>query len=90
MNEGMIFILECISMVLIMVAILGSLYIKLFVVNELDRLRDKTSHLSSEVEQLKAKQRVYEKRLHQAAHPEHIVFHCAPPQKKNEVEFGGF
>lgn len=89
MIDSMVFMLEIIDMVLIMAAVIGAAYIKLFVVNELDELHGKVEHLAAENEQLKAKQRVYEKRLIKMHTPEEIVFKHEYSER-NSPTYGGF
>lgn len=89
MTESIIFMLEIIDMVLIMATVLGAVYIKVFIVNELDLLRKNVGHLAADNEQLKAKQRVYEKRLIKMTTPEEIVFKHEYSER-NAPEFGRF
>lgn len=89
MTNKIVFMLEIICMILVMVAILGSLYIKLFIMPELERLREGNEHLAAELVQLQARQKVYEKRLMKVQVPEKVVF-LNGSKKSSDVKFGGF
>ena len=90
MTDSIIFMLEIIDMVLVMATVLGAVYIKIFVVNELDLLKKNVGYLAAENEQLKAKQKVYEKRLIKMATPEHIVITHESMPSDDAPKFGGF
>ena len=62
MIEGITFLLECIDLVLIMVAILGSLYIKMFVLPEIERNRDQIKKLTVDNMRLGSRVRILESR----------------------------
>lgn len=89
MNDNIIFLLELSVLTLIMAVALGSLYIKLFILPDIRKLEEKSQHMAFEIEQLKAKQRVYEKRLMRAEVPEKIVI-SHEYSERNAPTFGGF
>lgn len=81
----MMILLEVTTALLLIVSIIACAYVRYLAIQN-EQLSEGISRISADLETVKAKQRVYEKRLQGMERPDKVIF--LNPEK--EVEYGSF
>jgi len=89
MTERMVFLLEIIDMVLIMVAVIGSLYIKMILIPDIESHHNQLRKLTADCAHLESRIRILEKRAMTAAPEKLVIAHEYAPDK-DAPKFGRF
>lgn len=89
-QDGLIFMLEIISMILVMVAILGSLYIKMILLPDIESHHEQIRKLTAANTHLEARVKVLEKRAMNREPVDKVVITHEYAPDKDAPNYGGF